>query len=126
MILACAYRKSRSCPPLAVLAYGGHKWYGQRHVAGEQSECVPGVTIRSLNSLLPQLFVFLRDRRLNVPQVSDFLDVTPRLGQNLSDEFVSLQNAEGKLLRVRICWADTILCDTYIHLGLPVDRRASA
>lgn len=33
-------------------------------------------------------------------QISDFLEITPRLGQDLSDEFVSLRNAEGNLLQV--------------------------
>lgn len=33
-------------------------------------------------------------------QVSDFLEVTPRLGQDLSDEFVNLTRAEGKLFKV--------------------------
>lgn len=46
------------------------------------------------------LAFFAITQSIHVPQIRDFLDITPRLGQNLSDEFVGLQHAEGNLLRV--------------------------
>ena len=57
-----------------------------RHVVVEKPRCADSnADTRSPNKL----------------QIADFLDITPRLGQDLSDEFVSLQHAEGRLLRVR-------------------------
>lgn len=37
----------------------------------------------------------------DIPQVRDFLTITPSLGQNFSEDFVNLRNAEGTLLQVR-------------------------
>lgn len=49
----------------------------------------------------PRHVLFVPARLATTPaQVSDFLDITPRLGQDLTDEFVDLRNAEWKFLQV--------------------------